>query len=413
MNGLGKLKQRQEGAVIVTVALALLFLLGFMGIALDFGRLFVVKTELQTAMDSCALAAAQELDGASDALTRATNAGKTAGNFNKVHFQGAAAGIVDTDITFSDSLIGAYSHTFTPIASAKYAKCTRTRSGMTPWLLQAMGAFTGDAAYKANQGVYAVAVATLASAQTSCMLPIGICDKPGGFQVGEWVQGVVDSDDKVSGQFHWLDFTGNPGGKNDLKALLQGEGQCALPGSNSVVRESGNAGSAASAYNTRFGLYQGGKAPPDDGIPDLTGYAYYAETVTQPPYPNKYPAFVAKRAANAQYQGDNSTDNPGLNQVVPPHQIYSGSLATAGANRRIAPAPIVDCPIPNSSSTPVKIKRVACLLLLHPVRKGAKGKGGEKMWLEYRGAASDPGSPCSTVGLAGGTGGPLVPTLVQ
>ena len=49
---------------MVTVAFALLFLLGFMGVALDFGHLFVVKTELQTASDSCALAAAQELDGA-------------------------------------------------------------------------------------------------------------------------------------------------------------------------------------------------------------------------------------------------------------------------------------------------------------------------------------------------------------
>lgn len=50
-------RHRQDGAVIVTVALVLLFLLGFMAIALDFGHLFVVKTELQTAMDSCALAA--------------------------------------------------------------------------------------------------------------------------------------------------------------------------------------------------------------------------------------------------------------------------------------------------------------------------------------------------------------------
>ena len=32
-------RHRQQGAVIVTVALLLLFLLGFMGIALDFGRL--------------------------------------------------------------------------------------------------------------------------------------------------------------------------------------------------------------------------------------------------------------------------------------------------------------------------------------------------------------------------------------
>jgi hypothetical protein len=31
-------------AIIVTAALALLLLLGFMGIALDFGRLFIVRT---------------------------------------------------------------------------------------------------------------------------------------------------------------------------------------------------------------------------------------------------------------------------------------------------------------------------------------------------------------------------------
>src|SRR5215207_5610799 len=80
-------RSRQRGAVIITTALALLFLLGFMGIALDFGRLFVVKTELQTAMDSCALAAAQELDGLSGARERATNAGKTAGNLNRVNLQ--------------------------------------------------------------------------------------------------------------------------------------------------------------------------------------------------------------------------------------------------------------------------------------------------------------------------------------
>ena len=53
---------RQRGAVIVTVCLLMLFLLGFMAFALDYGRLFIVKTELQTALDSCALSAAQELD---------------------------------------------------------------------------------------------------------------------------------------------------------------------------------------------------------------------------------------------------------------------------------------------------------------------------------------------------------------
>src|SRR5690349_4022412 len=108
------IKRRQTGAVIITVALTLLFLLGFMGIALDFGHLFIVKTELQTAVDSCALAAAQELDGEADAQGRATRSGRAAGNLNRVNFQGVEAGIVDADITFSDALNGAYSRPFAP-----------------------------------------------------------------------------------------------------------------------------------------------------------------------------------------------------------------------------------------------------------------------------------------------------------
>ena len=80
---------RQRGAVIITVCLTLVFLLGFMGFALDLGRLFIVKHELQTALDSCALAAAQELDGQPTAIARAVSAGQSAGNANRVNLQSA------------------------------------------------------------------------------------------------------------------------------------------------------------------------------------------------------------------------------------------------------------------------------------------------------------------------------------
>ena len=186
-------KLRQRGAVIITTMLTLLALLGFMGIATDFGHLFVVKTELQTAADSCALAAAQELDGGSDALVRATRAGKTAGNLNKVNFQGTAAGLVDADVIFSDVLNGSYSHTFTPVANAKYAKCTSTKGGMAPWLLQALTAANGNTAFSATQGVSALGVATRTPAQTACAIPVQIRPKTGGtapnygYTPGEWI----------------------------------------------------------------------------------------------------------------------------------------------------------------------------------------------------------------------------------
>src|SRR5215210_2661032 len=102
-------RNKQHGVSLILVAIALTLLLGFGGLVIDLGQLFVTKTELQSALDSCALAAAQELDGAGDALTRATNAGKTAGNANKLKYQKDGAAIVNGDITYSNTLNGAYS----------------------------------------------------------------------------------------------------------------------------------------------------------------------------------------------------------------------------------------------------------------------------------------------------------------
>lgn len=411
-------RQRQKGAVIVTVALVMLFLLGFMGIALDFGRLFIVKTELQTAMDSCALAAAQELDrNATTALTRARSAGKTAGNLNRVNMQSVnwtgQGQLIDAEITFRNA---SYLVTTDP-ATAKYAQCQHTQPAIQMFLLKAMAGFSGNAlAYPNTQNVAATAVATRASSQTNCAIPVGLCKKTPNYQPGEWILGAVNSGGAVTGQFRWLDFTGNGGGARELKDVLTGEGQCALPGSNTVTGKPGNNGSAAFAYNTRFGIYQG--KPPtvpaaSDGIPDLTGYAWYSDTaLVQPPYPNKYPLFLTNRSTNAPYQGDNKT--PDTSGLKTGGNTYSGSLATVGADRRIVVAPIVDCAAFDGlgGSGTLKIDSLACILLLHPIKNGASAKT-EKMWVEYIGQAGNPGSPCSTIGLAGGTGGPLVPVLVR
>ena len=121
-------RHRQRGAVIITVCLMLLFLLGFMGIALDFGRLFIVKTELQTAMDSCALSAAQELDQPADLdhPGRAV-AGETAGNLNRVNMQSANWG--------GQGQLAAAEHHFRNAAYQRHDRsppCPVRRSASTP-----------------------------------------------------------------------------------------------------------------------------------------------------------------------------------------------------------------------------------------------------------------------------------------
>lgn len=399
----------QKGAVLVTVALTLLFLLGFMGIALDFGRLFIIKTELQTAVDSCALAATQELDGSTAGLDRAWRAGITAGNLNRINLQGEDAGLTQADVLFSTTLDGAFTNT--PTVDARYARCTRTRTGIAPWLLQAMGAFTGSPAYANNNSVGALGTATRVSAQTNCLIPVGICQKsaanPLGFAPGEWLKGITNSNDEVeaNGNFKWIDFPGVAGGTRDIKDLLAGTGQCGLPGSNTVVADpkTGKSNGAVDAWNTRFGIYKGSYSQ-FTSPPDLTGYAWYEKSDIAPPskWGQYGKTFQAHRSNHDGYEGDNKPDTDGLKT----QGSSSNTDYTKGANRRVATAPVIDC-------TTNQLKGFACILMLHPMEKNANGKQ-SKMWLEFisdANAASN--NPCVTLGLAGGAGGGLVPALVQ
>jgi len=425
---------QQKGAIIVTVAMALLFLLGFMGLALDFGHLFVVKTELQTATDSCALAAAQELDGASDALIRATNTGMTVGNLNKVNFQGGSAGIVAGDITFSDSLTGSYSSNFTPVANVKYANCTHAKTGMAPWLLQALSAFSGNTTYGSSQGVSAMAVATRGSGQSTCPVPIGLNPKLGGsapnygFQIGEWAT-VFSKSSGGPGQAGWYDLaqSGNSG-EPALEAQLGEPGLCDIKiGGTLGSQVTGVKTSLDVVWNYRFGIYKNNNPGASVNHPDLSGYAYTSTNWTNAVPQNAYggsPAtgsdptaqnFKAKRLAHASYDdtgyslsgGDKITGlkmnsyktlaTPGIAVSCPDpahqHQCY-------GHDRRIVLVPII-----NPSAT---VQDFACMLMLQPMSGPTVD-----VQMEFLGNAGATNSPCSSNGLPGGSSGPLVPVLVQ
>ena len=409
----------QQGSVIVTSALFMLFLLGFMGFAMDFGHLFVVKTELQTASDSCALAAAQELDGGSDALVRATRAGMTAGNLNKVNFQSGAAGLVDADVTFSDALNGAYSHTFAPVANAKYAKCTGAKSNMAPWLLQAFSAVMGSDLFPAGQSVVAIGVATRTSAQSACAIPVQIKPKAGGtapnygYTPGEWIPSLYKETGTNSapapGQFGWANLDGSTSATETKKELL-GNGFCNLKTGDTIGTTGAKFG-ASEAWNSRFGLYKNGAGNPDitTAAPDTTGYAY--TDFNWPGQSNAVGDFLAKRADFRSY-GDlvdtvnNGNIITGLNvsnsykaSDMGTHAAGAHALATYGADRRLLLAPIV------ASTT---LTDWACVLMLAPIDKPTT-----TIYLEFVGNARSLSSPCASVGKAGGTNGPLVPALVQ
>lgn len=66
----------QQGYVLVMLVLVLVVLLGIAALALDLGRLYVLRTEMQNAADAAALAAAAELNAEEDAIARAELAGR-------------------------------------------------------------------------------------------------------------------------------------------------------------------------------------------------------------------------------------------------------------------------------------------------------------------------------------------------
>jgi hypothetical protein len=418
-----KSHHRQRGAMIVTAALVLLFLLGFMGIALDFGHLFVVRTELQTAVDSCALAAARELDKQGTAITRAQSAGRTAGNANRVNMQSATwsgqGQIVTTEITFRDA---AYAATTNP-AVAVYAQCMHSQPNIRIWLMQAMGAFSGDTAGNpATRSVTANAVATRASAQTTCPIPIAMKPKAGGtapnygFAVGEWATLIQAQNASAGGQIGWANLDGSNSASETESEL---ENHCGTKVGDTLGTP-GVQTSVADVWNERFGIYKN-SGDPSSGRPDYSGYAYTA--LNWPAQFNAYngpapgsPAsaqnFVTKRAAFAscadtgtKVKGANSCESiTGLSlnsfqKLAVPGNVTGGHMQY-GLDRRIVTVPVID--------GGNHVIDYACMLMLQPLSIPMTDTQ-----LEFRGNAGAAGSPCTSSGLAGGSAGPLVPVLVR
>lgn len=404
---------KERGVVAIIVALSMVVLVGFVGLALDLGKLFVTKTELQNSADGCALAAARELTGANNSqLTLGVAAGIAVGSSNSVMFQNDAVNVAGSDVTFSDQLNGTYI-TAGGIANPldmKFVRCTVERTGIPNWFMQVLG--IGD------QQVNATAVASLVPGQTTCAIPAGMCSADVAAAVpGDWIAGVIGPGGGLSGGFKWIDFTPPGGGANELSGLLTGSGACNLPAVGSTVGQGGVVSSLAKGWNSRFGIYRNpvedDPTQPSFAVPDKTGFAY-----TEVNWPSQFNAFsdlVGQRASNAAYQGDSLT---GLKAEQGGATIKgSPFLLQNGKDRRLAVAAVIDCPTLDAGAPTAPVESWACVLMLHPINsnQGGSGTGADRMFLEYLGQANDLNSPCATSGAVGGATsiGPLVPALVQ
>lgn len=408
------------------MALSLLFLLAAAGLAIDFSRLFVIKTELQTALDSCALAAARELDGGETAIARAQSAGISAGNAQALNFQSASwsgqSRLAVSALRFFDPQLSAT----TSSTLARYARCEHAHASVGTWLLRSLYAFNGSAAPSdlAQVGVYAVA--TRGSAQTACPLPLALRPSPSasaphwGFVPGQWIKLLTKKGLPTPGQIGWANLDGSTNASETERQL---RGYCGTR----VGDQLGTPGvksSVADAWNERFGIYKNNTQASAENPPDFTGYAYTSKNwpTAGNAYQGARPAGAAASADNYKAKlkvfascGDTSTSvavceaitglklGGGFKALATPGVFPAGQgqgHSQYGTQRRVVTVPVV--------SASGRVIDYACMLMLQPLSTPLVD-----VYLEFIGNAGASDSPCTTSGLPGGTAGPLVPVLVR
>lgn len=269
----------EEGAVLILWALFLAVALGFLALSFDLGRVASTQSEMQSFADQVALASAGELDGRSDAITRAT---------------AAAAGLISDSQTYAlgaTSLGGAGSYTITFLSTlppnndraadtgvttdpivARYVRIqVAQRTVRTPFAA-ANAALTGDATVNVQANVTAEATAGMTS--WACdVTPLMFCVPNSSWRASANIgdQILLRSGGNGAawgpGNFGFLDVTSLPvdstgpcnglNGANLYKCLVGAE-----KGITSCIRtdtgvntQPGQRVGLAEAFNTRFDIF--------------------------------------------------------------------------------------------------------------------------------------------------------------
>lgn len=394
------LNVHQHGSIPLLLLMILPLLLVMAGLGGDIGKLYVTKSELQSAADACALAGAAKFDGTEDQFTNAETAGSTVAQQNNVVFQKNDISADDVAISFPATLNG---------VSGTYVQCDISRANITNWITPLLNLIGGNVADA--ETISATAVATTLPGQTTCALPVAICQEQiVGKNRGDWIEGILapsqgnpNQSEVEPGNFKWVDLSPeNAGGANEIAGILNGTNSTACsvnvaPDTN--IGKSGFNGSARKAFNTRFGI----KENPNDTTPILhvTGKGYFLIGGSNgTPNPGRYDSLDYANAlqANTPYSSIN-----GIN--INPLRVSTAAQHSAGrSDSRIATTAVVDC-------SNMKLKSFACVFMLHPLP--TTNASSFKMYLEYLGNPSTATTPCNPTSLVGSGFGPKVSALVQ
>ena len=279
LRNLRTLPKDDGGAIIVFWAVCLVVVLGIVALSFDIGQKAATQSELQSYADQVALAAAGELDGKSDAITRATNAAASLIIDQQTFATGtrALAGSSDYTLTFYRALPGSDTASIDPGVTIIAAEARYARARVVPRTVPF--SFTGAfdvlrGGTTANPTIGAVAVAGFT--QFACdITPLMFCIPSPGLTANDNIGKMILLRSGGSGaawgpgDFGFLDLAtagldsaGPCAGLNgapQTRCLIAATGaltQCFSQ--RGVDTEPGQkVGIANSGYNVRFDLYAG------------------------------------------------------------------------------------------------------------------------------------------------------------
>jgi Flp pilus assembly protein TadG len=278
---LGSFARSEDGTVLVLWAMFLAVALGFLALSFDLGRVASTQSELQSYADQVALAAAGELDGRSDAITRATAAASGLVSDWQTYATGAnpLAGAENYTLTFLSTLPTADTTPITATtmnpALARYVRVQVLDRSVVTGFAGANAALTGRAGTNAQVNVAATATAGMTS--WACdVTPLMFCVPNASWRASANIgnQILLRSSGGQSawlpGNFGFMDVTEVPidttgpcnglNGANLYECLVgaeRGITGCIRTDTFVLQTQPGQRNGLAAAFNMRFDIYQG------------------------------------------------------------------------------------------------------------------------------------------------------------
>ncbi|MCZ6709953.1 MAG: pilus assembly protein TadG-related protein [Gammaproteobacteria bacterium] len=390
---------RQSGVVAAMVMIALVAMLGIVGLALDGGHGMLNKSRLQTLVDAAALSSAKVLDlsdgdellARDEALDMFANNAAESGN---AEIAAALGSSLSVNVQFSATLDPFIAGT----APAQYVRVRATGLDLPGWFIPVMG-FT-----EKSVSASAVAGPSPQLAQICELAPIMACGDPlavdgfYGYAPGEVTvlkSGSNGGNFEVGpGNFQLVRLDGASGGADIRDALAGTYSPCLTLASDDIPTEPGNTvGPVAQGLNTRLGKYLGPMAQHSEDYPsDLV------QDQISPPL--KYVDGVIE------YEGQPLSENP----LPWDYQYYLSYMMESShwsfyepdgrALRRVLRLPVGDCDGTVNGAGEVPMLGVLCFFVLQEVSQ----QGNEaEIFGQFMGAEDT----CSVTGKPGpvpGTG---------